>query len=100
MKRDVLEICFVRSMLMRTCVGYLFFQFSVYEVFYCDGKFSAKNFPFPCCIFTVSENWHCFCNACFFIAIKTHPLPSASRQRKINSSVIVEGNLNILEVSQ
>ena len=92
-------ICFFRYMLMRTSVRYLFFQFSVYEVFYCGGKFSAENFPFPCCIFTVGENCHWFCNIWFF-AIKTHPLASASHQRKLSSSVIMECYLNILEPPQ
>ena len=109
----VIKITFLFLFLEAACIGYLFFQvsayedmcrifvfqFSVYEVFYCGGKFSAKNFLFPCCIFNVSENCHWFCNVWFF-ATKTHPLVSPSHQRKINSSRIMERYLNILEVSR
>ena len=87
----VIKITFLFLFLETTCIGYLFFQvsayedmcrifvfqFSVYEVFYCGGKFSAKNFLFPCSIFIVSENCHWFCNVWFF-ATKTHPLVSTS----------------------
>ena len=96
-----------------TCVGNLFFQVYAYEdmcrifiyiffnfpfmrFFYCGEKFSAKNFPFPCCIFIVSENCHLFCNVWSF-AMKIHPLTFGSHQRKTNSSVIMERHLNILE---
>ena len=94
------EFVFLRYMLMRTYVGYLFFVvfFSVFRlwVFLFWRKNLSQKLSFPCCIFIVSENFHWFCNVWFF-AIKIDQLASANDQCKINSSVTMERYLNILE---